>query len=95
MFVLKITKAAKSDLAHVIEWYNRKQTNLGYAFLEEVNQNLKFIVSNLQLFQVKYAPYHEVPLKRFPYIITYIVKKQEIIVKSVMAGKQNPIKKYR
>lgn len=95
MFYLKITKAAKKDLVSAAAWYNKQKNNLGYEFLEEVNSYLKTIQKNPQLFAVKYLPYHEAPLSRFPYIITYIVQKQNVIVKAIMASKQFPSKKYR
>lgn len=95
MFILKITNAAKSDIIHAMNWYNKEKINLGHEFLEEVNQNFQIIQKNPQAFPVKYIPYHEVPLKRFPYIITYVIQKQNIIIKSIMSGKQHPVRKYR
>ena len=95
MLNLKITQAAKVDVLHIIDWYNHRQENFGYKFLEELNLNLKIIQKNPQAFPVKYPPYHEVILRHFPCIITYIVYKKDVIIKSVMGAKQHPSKKYR
>ena len=95
MFLLVITTAAERDISRAIEWYNSKTKYLGDDFLEELNTNLNLVRKNPHLFPVKYYPYHEFPLKRFPYIVTYIIRKQTIIIKAVMAAKIHPIKKYR
>ena len=95
MFLLKLTSAAEKDIDQAIEWYNVRKENLGNEFLEELRENLEMVRSNPKLFPVKYFPYHEFPLKRFPYVVAYIVRKQTIIIKSVMAAKMHPAKKYR
>lgn len=73
MYRIQITKGALKDLEAAEKWYNKKRTALGFELLEEVNSHLNLLQQNPQIFPCKYYPYHEFPLKRFPYIITYII----------------------
>lgn len=95
MYTIEITKAAKSDVEAIINWYETKKTDLGNQFLDQLNNCLITIQKHPKAFPVKYAPYHEVILKQFPYVLSYIIQREKIVITAVMGAKQHPLKKYR
>jgi plasmid stabilization system protein ParE len=74
-------------------WYEKQRKDLGEEFLAEVDQKLKIIQSNPQLFAVVKKPYHQAPLERFPFLIVYEIIKNDIIVYAIFHTSRNPNKK--
>lgn len=95
MYHIDISKSARKDIVSAIDWYNIKKQDLGYQFLEELNDYIQVLKDKPNAFPVKHFPYHEFPLKRFPYIVVYIIQKKQVIIKAVLSAKKLPSKKYR
>lgn len=74
-------------------WYEKQRKDLGEEFLAEVDQKLKIIQSNPQLFAAVKKPYHQAPLERFPFLIVYEIIKNDIIVYAIFHTSRNPNKK--
>lgn len=76
------------------KYYESQKLNLGEEFIEEVEKLFLTIKLNPLLFSAIQQPYHQAPLKRFPFVIVYQVIKKDIIVYAVFHTKRNPKRKY-
>ncbi len=83
--IIEITEAAK--------WYNLQQEGLGDQFISEVEQLAFYIGLNPLLFPQKLISIRQAPLKRFPYVILFLVEDKQVFITSVFNCHQNPGKK--
>lgn len=87
---LVIRPEAEDDLKEAFSWYENKRNGLGYDFLLQVEAGLRFIEKNPKVFQEEYKGTRKYLIKRFPYKIIYLVKKEKIIVLAITHGKRSP-----
>ncbi len=90
---LVIVEQAIIEMEDTFEFYNAKIEGLGDAFNEEVFDLLDTIQENPLLFPVKFGQVHEAVLLRFPFVVTYEVVENKIVVLSVFHTKRNPEEK--
>jgi hypothetical protein len=92
-YKIKVKPEAYQDIQDGINWYNSQQRGLGIRFHKEIKQKYITIQHN-PYFQVRYKHVHCLPLKKFPYMIHYVIKEKEkqIIVLGVISTHQNPKK---
>ncbi|OQX75926.1 MAG: hypothetical protein B6D61_09565 [Bacteroidetes bacterium 4484_249] len=92
-YKLNIKPEAHQDIQEGIDWYNSKQTGLGKRFHVAVKQEF-WTLRKIPFFQVRYDGIRCLPLKKFPYMIHYILEenKKQIIVLGVVNTYKNPIK---
>ena len=81
---------AENDLMETFTWYEDKIEGLGYNFLLRVESGLKFIERNPKICPVEYKETRKHLIKRFPYKIIYLIKKERIIILAVIHGRRNP-----
>ncbi len=84
-----IPETAK-DIEKAKEWYNLQNKNLGDEFVDEVEKTLEGIQNNPCQYAEKYKKMKQAKTDRFPYLISYIIEKLEIIVLSVLHWSRNP-----
>ncbi len=92
---LVLHESAIIELENACFYYNNKISGLGFEFEEEIFTLLEFIRKNPLLFPIKFAHIHEAVAKRFPFVITYEVKGNLIIVLAIFHTKQDPGKKTK
>jgi mRNA-degrading endonuclease RelE of RelBE toxin-antitoxin system len=92
---LIIKHEAFIDTVEAFIYYEHQQKDLGEAFLSLLDIFYERITKNPHHFPCKRNPYHEAFIKRFPFVIVYEIKDDEIIVYSVFNTHQNPIKKLK
>ena len=95
LFDLIIVEQAIIEMEDTCEFYNAKVEGLGTEFNEEVFELLDKIQVNPLLFPVKFEQIHEAVLHRFPFVITYEVVENKVVVLSVFHTKRNPEKKTK
>jgi len=90
-FEINIDKKAKSDIDKGFDYYNEQQKGLGKKFMSDVSAALTTLEKN-PFFQVRYDDYRCLPLKKFPYMIHYIVDESvlRVIIYAVTHTSQNP-----
>lgn len=90
-FEINLDKRAKSDIDKALDYYNEKQKGLGKKFLLDVSDALATLEKN-PFFQIRYDDYRCLPLKKFPYMIHYIVDESasRVIAYAVINTSQNP-----
>ncbi|HQO02926.1 MAG TPA: type II toxin-antitoxin system RelE/ParE family toxin [Spirochaetota bacterium] len=81
---------AEQDILSAFSWYEEKRTGLGHDFLLNLEAGLEVIVRDPYIFPVEYKQTRKHLIKRFPYIIVYVIDKNHVIVLAVLHGRRNP-----
>ncbi len=85
-----IRPEAEDDLKKAFSWYEEKRKGLGYDFMSHVDSGLSFIEKNPEMFPPEFKETRRHLIKKFPYKIVYLIKKENIIVLAVVHGKRDP-----
>ena len=67
---------ARADLATAFEWYEGQLDGLGYELLASAEATLTLIEQSPEVFQIVYKQVRKAPLRRFPFAILYVTKKE-------------------
>ncbi len=91
-YKLFVNPSARLDIIEAIDWYNEKQPNLGFRLYKYIQTTLEIIRSNPSGFAVRYKTIHTAIVKKFPYMIHYIVDQQTetISVLAVLCMHRSP-----
>ena len=81
---------AQSELNDAFLWYEGQAIGLGYEFLDEFDQSIRFIVSFPELFEQVEKGVRRCILNRFPYGIIYGVDGEEIVIIAVVHLRRAP-----
>jgi plasmid stabilization system protein ParE len=81
---------AKRDLSESRDWYNAEVEDLGYDFVEEVRKAVNRVESNAEQFTLEYRDARICPVKRFPFLVVFRIKGQQVEILAVMHGHRNP-----
>ena len=90
---LQYTDRAKDDLEWAFAWYERQRRGLGFEFLDCVENAVKSILNNPEMYKVYYSVFRGCVVRRFPFSVFYTVENNEIVVHSVFDSRQDPEKK--
>ena len=87
---LRFHRAASHDLANALDYYDQISSELATRFRNNANKKFDSIVEQpesfpLDVLQIRYAK-----IKRFPYLIFFIVKPKYVLVLAVVHGASNP-----
>lgn len=90
-FNLIISDSAEVEVIEAFIWYEDKKIGLGEKFFEELDILFEYIISNPFLFPVKRKKiYHEAVLKKFPFVVIYVIDEMDVVILSVFKTPQNP-----
>ena len=81
------------EITDTIDYYNKNLKGLGIEFKKEIFKIIELIQLNPYLFQVKFSRFREAVMRRFPYVIIYVIERQTVIIVSVFHVKRNPGRK--
>ena len=89
---LILAEEAENDIDLAQQWYDAQRMGLGDKFLYEIGRSFESIISNPFL----YGFYNKDSIRRFiikkfPYIILYVVSDKRIEILSVFHTQRNPI----
>lgn len=84
-----ISSRAKGDIQEVISWYNVKQPDLGKRFHKLIKQAISIISLNPH-FAIKYDDVRCLKVKKFPYLIHYIIDGEVVYILAVICTHRNP-----
>ncbi len=92
--IFRIFFAAKArlDLQDASDYYNTKANGLGKRFLNAINNSMKSIETDPELFIVRYKTTRTAPVKKFPFLIHYSIDKRlnRIIILAILHTSRNP-----
>lgn len=72
-YKLVIKPEVYNDIQSGVDWYNSKQKGLGKRFFEAIQKEYS-ILKTTPIFQVRYDDVQCLPVKKFPYMIHFIVE---------------------
>ncbi len=84
------TEEADFDVFDARQWYESRRTDLGDELLNEIEEYVKVLEQDPQIYQVRKHNWRYCPLKRFPYVIVFEIEKQEVVVYAVFNTYQHP-----
>jgi hypothetical protein len=84
MWRLVVSSQVEDDLVDASLWYDTKQLGLGDQFLDEYVAAIDRILDNPFLFSIAANGLRPCLIKRFSYVIHFLVEDDQIIVIAVM-----------
>ena len=89
--LIKFHPKADIELQEAIHWYASKRLGLDYEFMRCVDETISRITSDPEMFPVALRNTRKAMVRRFPYIIYYEIRKNELMVLAVFHSKRNPV----
>lgn len=93
MYTLVNTPKADRDIFLAADWYETQQAGLGNKFIDDLEVLCGYIENNPRLFTQVLPDVHQAPLKKFPYVVLYKIKKSKVFIIAVFNCYQDPAKK--
>jgi len=91
-----LSSEASRELQESYMWYESRSEGLGERFVELIDKEIKLIKLNPEGYPSKRAPYREIALGKFPYLIIYeYIKVAHVLyILHVFNTNKNPVHKY-
>ncbi len=86
MWRLSFRPEVEEDIVNAVTWYENKRSGLGHEFLLEYLAAIQRIRDNPLLFAVAANGLRPCRLKRFAYLIHFVVVGDNILVVALMGG---------
>ena len=87
---LRFHPDVEGDLLKIHSWYEEKLAGLGDEFLQIFYSSTEMILENPLQYSKIYKNYRRYLLRKFPYVLYYIVKDDLIIVMGVFHHSRDP-----
>lgn len=88
--LVKLSKAARSELIEAAAWYESKQPSLGTEFIAEIDRCLALAARQPLIYAVVYKGLRRVTTKRFPYGIYFQPTDRRLLVVAVFHSRRDP-----
>jgi toxin ParE1/3/4 len=88
--MLILRKEAEQDIKAAYEWYEKQRTDLGKAFINEIDLKLEKIVEHPDLYAAIYKGIRRAFCKRFPYSVYFMKSENDVVVIAVLHQRRNP-----
>jgi hypothetical protein len=72
-YKLKIDAGALQDIQEATDWYNGQSGGLGSRFQKQVKLQINKLRNNPGIYGIRYADVRSVLVKKFPFLIHFIV----------------------
>ena len=85
-----IQPEAEDDLREAYLWYEARRTGLGDAMMDEADLAFKRIVDAPARPRALHRGSRRFPLRRFPYVVIYLLRGDRVYVLGVLHERRNP-----
>lgn len=89
---LLILAAAEADIDEAFEWYEQRQTGLGFEFMRAVDARIRSIQRNPDMCGFVERHYRRALVRRFPFAILYAYADDIVTIYAVFHTAQDPAK---
>lgn len=91
-YKIKIAPDALRDIQDATDWYNEQLKGLGARFQEQVRDQISSLKSNPLLYSTRYADVRCMIIKKFPFMVHFIVEENEkrVEVFAIFHTSRNP-----
>jgi plasmid stabilization system protein ParE len=83
-------KEALQDILDTVFWYEQQNVGLGDEFFISLENEKQIIERNPYLYEEKSDGIRKAAIKRFPYLIYFIIEGKDIVIFGVLHMKRNP-----
>jgi plasmid stabilization system protein ParE len=90
VYKLIVEPEAEYDLHQAFDWYEQQRSGLGREFLECVDEVLKRLSEMPESRAVDYRNARLALVKRFPYVVCYLIDDDTVYVMAVFHGHRDP-----
>jgi len=80
MYSIEIDVDAKVELIEIVEWYNQQKFELGFDFLDEIENIFTYFIENPNIYAKFANNFHRANCNRFPYSIIYTILEDDKVV---------------
>lgn len=87
---LSFKREAEADIEEAFAWYEARAEGLGAEFLQAVDAALASIQRHPQGYQIVYRSMRRAVVHRFPYIVLYVVRAQDIAIVACVDSRRDP-----
>jgi len=91
-FKVQIRRAAEVDIAEAQLWYEAQRSGLGAEFHSEVSRVIHRLAETPLIYQVVYRDVRRAVLHRFPYLLWYRVRGEDVTVLACTYAGRDPSK---
>ncbi len=88
--LIRFSELANNELTDALDWYELQQTGLGLRFKNDVREAARRIAATPLLFPIELGEVRRYIMNRFPYVLRYVVRKDEIWVMTVSHQHRRP-----
>lgn len=89
------TSRAEKSITDAFDYYESAQADLGAYFIASLENCIKSISENPEIFIVFRKSYRQSKVKKFPYLVIYRITPEAVIIENIFNTYQNPIKKIK
>ncbi len=90
-----LENGVEDDANDAYNWYEDQQTGVGERFLSELVDCYKQLEEHPEFYSKLSTTIRQAPLKNFPFIVVYEIRKMEVIVYAVFHTSRNPKEKFK
>jgi plasmid stabilization system protein ParE len=87
---LVLEPEAEADLLDAWEWYENQRAGLGRDFVQCVDLVFQQVTDGPLKFAVSYGAVRQAMVRRFPYVVCYVIEDDRIAVIAVMHSGRDP-----
>lgn len=87
---LFVRRPARADIADAFKWYESRSAGLGHEFLRAIRVAFASITRSPEQYPVAIDDIRRCTLRRFPFVIYYVVLSRGVSVIAVMHGRRHP-----
>jgi mRNA-degrading endonuclease RelE of RelBE toxin-antitoxin system len=88
-FKLIYKPVALLDSDEAATWYNQKIHRLGFRFLLDLETTIESLIRNPFAYSILKEPIRKAGLKKFPYVVLYVIESNNIIVIGIINTKRS------
>jgi plasmid stabilization system protein ParE len=85
-----VRRLAERDLEEAEDWYNEQQFGLGSEFHETINDLFARLAENPRIYPRVHGEVHRAVLRRFPYLVYFLIEGSDVIVLAVLDSRRDP-----
>lgn len=89
-YELLIKAGAQADITEGFQQYGKISSNLGDDFLQKLDDAFERILSAPEMFAKVYREIRQMKIRRFPFVISYMLDGDQVVVLAVLHGHRNP-----
>jgi plasmid stabilization system protein ParE len=91
-YKVKISDDALLDIQEAASWYEERLPGLGERFKKAAKLQIKSLKSNAHGYSIRYSEVHCVVIKKFPFLIHFIIDEKDQIIEifAIFHTSRNP-----